>query len=456
MKTPVFEELDPKSGCDCPGCVQWRRVIPSSSRSGPPSGCRTAARTAFVLAAAGAVLAVGQAVPAVAAVHASHRTGDARGDEAPETPQGRRAPLHGPAGARASAGLPKTTRSEIINRAKKWIAAQVPYSMDDYWTDGYRQDCSGFVSMAWNLGTNEWTGSLDQFGVRISKQELQPGDILLFHNQDNPERGSHVVIFGGWMDYTHMSYVAYEETPPQARRQVTPYAYWSNSERYVPYRYKGVVESKGKGLSATLSGMPAPAGYPSAASFGQGADNGYVDQLGKLLVTRGGSRFYAEGPGTRWSEADEQATRAFQQAQGWAGPGADGLPGPTTWSYLMRNTGQDIPATGSPIGAAQARSGSLPGGVPVAVSAVAREEASGVPGYPGLGVFRPGADNPYVAQLGRQLVQKGFGAYYTRGPGSLWSEEDRRNVEAFQRALGWRGAAADGYPGPETWRRLFS
>jgi hypothetical protein len=71
-------------------------------------------------------------------------------------------------------------------------------------------------------------------------------------------------------------------------------------------------------------------------------------------------------------------------------------------------------------------------------------------------MFRPGADNAYVNRLGQQLVEKGFGTYYTSGPGSRWGESDRRNVEAFQRAQGWRGGAADGYPGPETWRRLFS
>ncbi|MEU1168173.1 NlpC/P60 family protein, partial [Streptomyces sp. NPDC005921] len=108
-----------------------------------------------------------------------------------------------------------------------------------YWTDGYRQDCSGYVSMAWGLTGNEWTGSLDQFGTKITKEELEPGDMLLFHNPDNPEKGSHVVLFGGWTDYTHTAYTAYEQTPPHARRQSTPYAYWSNSAKYVPYRYKG-------------------------------------------------------------------------------------------------------------------------------------------------------------------------------------------------------------------------
>jgi hypothetical protein len=62
----------------------------------------------------------------------------------------------------------------------------------------------------------------------------------------------------------------------------------------------------------------------------------------------------------------------------------------------------------------------------------------------------------YVEQLGKQLVRKGYGTHYTDGPGRTWSEADRRNVAAFQRALGWRGSAADGYPGPDTWRRLFA
>lgn len=53
-------------------------------------------------------------------------------------------------------------------------------------------------------------------------------------------------------------------------------------------------------------------------------------------------------------------------------------------------------------------------------------------------------------------MKKGFGTYYTSGPGPRWGEADRRGVEAFQRAQGWRGGAADGWPGPETWRRLFS
>ncbi|MFF2508307.1 peptidoglycan-binding protein [Streptomyces sp. NPDC058067] len=443
MDAPVFEEFDPASDCDCPGCVHWRRVARSSPSSlsiglGGHPAAHGARRALALAAAAGTVLGGAHAVPAVASTHGQARPGLPAADE-PPTPQGGTSPLHGPTGSPGSPpaqvnGLPATTRAAIINRAKLWLAAKVPYSMSSYWGDGYRQDCSGFVSMAWSLGGNEWTGSLDKFGTRITREQLQPGDILLFHNLANPQKGSHVVIFGGWTDYTHSYYVAYEQTPPATRRQSTPYAYWSNSTRYVPYRYKGLKED------GTAAGGPASTKFPGAKSFGSGADNPYVTRLGTMLVDRGGARFYTTGPGPRWGEADRLATQAFQRAQGWTGADADGLPGPTTWAYLVGGKGKDIPAGGAP----------GPAGTPSKVP------QSKVPQYPGRGVFRPGVSSDHVTRLGRQLVKKGFGKNYTKGPGPRWGEADRRNVEAFQRSQGWRGGAADGYPGPETWRRLFS
>lgn len=340
MEAPVFEEFDPASDCECPGCVHWRRVMPPSSVPAPGPVGRPATRGALLLAAAaGTVLVAGQSAPAVAAAHGPARPGNPTGDE-PDTPQGGKAPLHGPGGtpgglARPGTGVEvrRTTRAAIIKRAKKWVAAQVPYSMSAYWSDGYRQDCSGFVSMAWNLPGNEWTGSLDTFGVRISRDQLQPGDMLLFHNPADPEKGSHVVLFGGWADYTHTYYLAYEQTRPHTRRQSTPYAYWSNSDHYVPYRYKGLPEGA-SGAGASASSAKAT-GYPGLSAFGPGADNTYVTQLGRLLVERGAGRFYPTGPGPRWSDTDRKATQTFQQAQGWKGADADGLPGPETWRRLF-------------------------------------------------------------------------------------------------------------------------
>lgn len=434
MASPVFEEFDPASDCDCPGCAHWRSVLPYSRAVRHPA----ARRAVIVAAAASAALGAGHVAPALAAPQVPPGPGVSAGSEV-ATPQGHRAPLHGrggpPVEPASDVKAPQTTRAEIITRAKKWVDAKVPYSMEAYWSDGYRQDCSGYVSMAWGLPGNEWTGTLDQFGERVSKEELQPGDILLFHNPQNPERGSHVVIFGGWKDYTHASYLAYEQRPPQARRKETPYAYWHQSNRYVPYRYKGLKEDPAAGPDKPKPpGLAAP--YPGAAYFGPGANNRYVTQLGQMLVARGAGQYYALGPGPRWSDADRRATGAFQLAQGWKGADARGLPGPLTWDLLVSGKGKDI----APADAADPQ-------VP---------SSHGVPGYPGRAMFRPGASNPYVTQLGEQLVKKGFDKYYTADPGPDWDEEDRRNVEDFQRSQGWRGGAADGVPGPETWRRLFS
>ncbi|MGW0562622.1 peptidoglycan-binding protein [Streptomyces sp. NPDC003016] len=446
MTMPVFEEYEPAADCGCPGCAQRRRAAAlglAVAAGGHPAA--HGARRALVLAtAAGVVLGGGTGAADVAATgHAPARTG---ADSDPDTPQGGSGPLHGerPGGAgwteqpgrpghpaqavnvtpaASTAPTPRgITRAEILERARRWVTAKVPYSMEKYWSDGYRQDCSGYVSMAWNLGSNEWTGSLAEYGTRITRDQLEPGDMLLFHNPADPTKGSHVTIFGGWTDGTRTRYMAYEQTRPHTRHKATPYAYWSNSSRYIPYRYKGV--------SAGGGDTPAETAYPGAEFFGPGADNGYVTQLGRMLVDRGGKRFYAEGPGPRWSEADRRATQAFQRAQGWRGAEADGLPGPHTWRLLVQGAGKDIPG--------------VAGGGTHATA------------FPGRGYFRPGQSNEYVEKLGHQLVRKGYGKHYAWGPGPHWSEADRRNVEAFQRAQGWRGAAADGYPGPRTWQRLFA
>ncbi|MEU9410283.1 peptidoglycan-binding protein [Streptomyces sp. NPDC048281] len=431
MAAPVFEEFDPATTCECPGCVHWRRVSPSPLPG--RFGGHPAARSVLVVAAASAALAAGApAAAAHSAPPAPHRSA-APVDPEPQTPQGTKSPLHGPDGkpVKGPVTTPPITRTQIINRAKTWVTAKVPYSMTLYWTDGYRQDCSGYVSMAWGLTGNEWTGSLDQFGTKITKEELQPGDMLLFHNPDDPEKGSHVVLFGGWTDYTHTSYTVYEQTPPHARSQATPYAYWTNSAKYVPYRYKGLIADPATpGAQAARTSVP----YPGAAYFGPGAHNKYVTLLGQLLVSRGAGGYYAKGPGPVWGTADQRATQAFQKAQGWTGAAADGLPGPGTWELLATGRGRNIKS---------------------ATTTPSAPASHGVPGYPGKNFFRPGAANDYVTRLGRQLVKKGYGRFYPAGPHAAWGEADRRAVEAFQRAQGWRGGAADGYPGPETWRRLF-
>ncbi|MFF4710265.1 peptidoglycan-binding protein [Streptomyces eurythermus] len=332
MTAPMFEEVDPASDCLCPGCRLSRHASPRPH----PGRARPAARAAVVVTAASAALgALPPAVAVAAPGQAPHREA-LPGDDGFATPQGPWAPLYGrPGGPEKTPAdpIPATTRADIIKRAKTWVAAKVPYSMTSFWSDGYRQDCSGYVSMAWGLPNNEWTGSLGQFGVKITKAELEPGDILLFHNPDNPEKGSHVVIFGGWTDDKHTSYTAYEQTPPHARSQATPYAYWSNSDKYVPYRYKGLPQ--GAAGARAAGGAKTAVPYPGASSFRPGAANDHVTRLRARLVRKGYGRFYAHGPGPRWGEADRRAVEAFQRSQGWRGGAADGHPGPETWRRLF-------------------------------------------------------------------------------------------------------------------------
>lgn len=133
------------------------------------------------------------------------------------------------------------TRKEIIAAAREWVIARVPYSMFAF-RDGWRTDCSGLVSMAWRLDRNYWTGNLDRAGVRIPFRDLQPGDMLLFHNPANPNVGSHVVLFEAWITRPtdqDPDFWIIEQTGAGARttRRITWHAtFRSNLARYVPYR----------------------------------------------------------------------------------------------------------------------------------------------------------------------------------------------------------------------------
>jgi hypothetical protein len=81
-----------------------------------------------------------------------------------------------------------------------------------------------------------------------------------------------------------------------------------------------------------------------------------------------------------------------------------------------------------------------------------------VPPYPGTAAFKIGKSNPAVTLLDRQLIRTGnapnaAGAQYHAGP--MFTKWTLANVKAFQLKQGWTGHDADGYPGPETWQRLF-
>ncbi|MEU7871827.1 hypothetical protein AB0B76_34305, partial [Dactylosporangium sp. NPDC049140] len=162
-----------------------------------------------------------------------------------------------PAAAASSIGG-TITRSEVISRATNWYNrrndSDLTYDQGLKTWDGthsreYRRDCSGYVDMAWHLGSDpNTTGLMDSdVTVAISRSQLLPGDILDDVVRHSDESSDHVVIFGGWEDAakTHFWIYSFGGTP------IVKYTGKSFSDDtigshpmsdYVARRYKKIVD----------------------------------------------------------------------------------------------------------------------------------------------------------------------------------------------------------------------
>ena len=150
-----------------------------------------------------------------------------------------------------------------MQRALTWIEQKVPYSQTAWWVDSegsYRQDCSGFVSMAWGLdqAIDFWTGNLDTVSHPIPGAQLLPGDILL-----SP---THTVLFAGWADGAHTEFDFYEESHPGTVAHYVTGASLAGylAAGFVPYRYDGVVGPAGGPYVTPTAGVPITALGPLA------------------------------------------------------------------------------------------------------------------------------------------------------------------------------------------------
>lgn len=157
----------------------------------------------------------------------------------------------------ALAMLPATasaiTRDSVLARGQVWVNAVrvdpvtgitttgVPYSQGKWALEdgspvptsapvpsqaGYRTDCSGFVSMAYNLRDTmgrPYSTSTYDMGVNksslfhltpITQAEMQPGDILLKSKVWYGGDSGHVIIFAGWSKPDMSEYWALEQTGP--------------------------------------------------------------------------------------------------------------------------------------------------------------------------------------------------------------------------------------------------
>ncbi|GAA0625313.1 hypothetical protein GCM10010174_50830 [Kutzneria viridogrisea] len=179
----------------------------------------------------------------------------------------------GTAPATASSVGGQITRDEVLSRAQDWINEHVPYSQSRSWTDAngtYRQDCSGYVSMAWHLpklpgGGDYSTATITQVTNTIARGDLKPGDALW--RRDSSVQ--HIGLFIAWADAAHTSPVVRQE-PEDGKfaEQVTWSASYANT--FTPVRYKNIVDG-----AAPSDPLPGSASYRynnQQLSFARGAD----------------------------------------------------------------------------------------------------------------------------------------------------------------------------------------
>ncbi|MFC7817659.1 NlpC/P60 family protein, partial [Streptomyces sp. NPDC057367] len=198
---------------------------------------RHAAAVATVAAVA-AGLTLATALPAVAETPAAVGAASDHGSpgQGPVT-SARNSPS---AFAAASSAAPAIKRSTVMARADSWVGKGLDYS----WTgshEGYRTDCSGYVSMAWNLDRSLTTPTFASAGVTetISKGELKAGDALL---DDDAGASGHIVLFHKWANDAKTQYWGYEFTGSGVHHRQIPYPYFAGSGPYVPVRNKSIVD----------------------------------------------------------------------------------------------------------------------------------------------------------------------------------------------------------------------
>ncbi|MGW0929566.1 peptidoglycan-binding protein [Streptomyces sp. NPDC002644] len=73
--------------------------------------------------------------------------------------------------------------------------------------------------------------------------------------------------------------------------------------------------------------------------------------------------------------------------------------------------------------------------------------------FPGVTFFKRAPRSAVITAMGKRLVAEGYKGY-NEGPGPQWTDADRQAYAWWQRKLGYRGTAADGWPGRASWDKL--
>ena len=119
-----------------------------------------------------------------------------------------------------------------LNLNNTFTASSITRDSQTATTDGYRQDCSGYVSYSWASSTSgggHVTSNMQEICTKISKNDLKKGDAILKPSQ-------HVVLFGGWIDSDAFYEYAEHQSGDVCRKSTGSYNYFATNG-YFPCKY---------------------------------------------------------------------------------------------------------------------------------------------------------------------------------------------------------------------------
>lgn len=161
-----------------------------------------------------------------------------------------------------SRNAPDITRDAAVSRGQIWFHDKIGYSQakchNDATLGNYRMDCSGYVSMAWDLPHSYTTFQFDPYNSQfkhltknISWSSLRAGDALVLDGGGI----EHIGLFAGWQNSAHTSFRIMAESDPRegttskiATKGNNLWSYW---RQFHPIRYKHI--QNGPGGWAALS-----------------------------------------------------------------------------------------------------------------------------------------------------------------------------------------------------------
>ncbi|WP_051965680.1 C40 family peptidase [Kitasatospora mediocidica] len=211
------------------------------------------------------------------------------------------------------------SRDEVVQRAQSWVTEGVPYNQGANYSDSngsYREDCSGYVSMAWHLGDSLVTQTLPSVSTQIDSSQLAPGDALDY-------TAEHVILFGNWVDQSAGTFNFYAENNPseltneyQGNLDASSLDGWPTSY-YTPYRYNNVT---GTGATASTT-APAPASTSTSTSTSTAASGSTstssASTSGSSSSSSSSWSSSKAGHGTTHTKSSAGHGRSWYDVHGW-------------------------------------------------------------------------------------------------------------------------------------------